>query len=247
MSSSQNEHAGSVVVCLPTYNESRNIERITAEIFAVLPRARILVIDDNSPDGTGQIADSMAEKNAAVSVLHRKGKEGLGKAYIDGFRHAMENLSAEYIVQMDADNSHPANRLPVMIGKMAKTDLVLGSRYVPGGGVQNWPLHRLMISRFGSWYARMWLGLPCSDLTGGFKVWRAELLEKVIAQPIDAGGYVFQVNTTLIASRLGARIEEVPIIFTDRCEGSSKMSMSIALEAAWRVPMMRFAYKDLHP
>jgi dolichol-phosphate mannosyltransferase len=229
-----------IVICLPTYNEAANLPQITEAILRIIPSAVILVIDDNSPDGTGAVAEKMRLENPQISVLHRVRKEGLGRAYLEGFRTVLKNMpEVERIVQMDADFSHPPERLPEMIRRSESADLVIGSRYVKGGGTENWSLFRQLISRFGSLYARLWLGLPVRDLTGGFKVWRRDLLEKILSCPIGSGGYGFQAETTFFAFRSGARIAEVPILFTDRNVGKSKMTAGIAWEAFWRLPLIR--------
>lgn len=227
------------MICLPTYNEARNLPRITEAIFRALPETSILVIDDNSPDGSGAIADQMARENPQVSVLHRSRKEGLGRAYAEGFRTVLSHSDAEIIVQMDADFSHPPDRLPDMIQAASEADLVIGSRYATGGMTQNWGVCRRLISRFGSLYARLWLSLLVRDVTGGFKAWRRELLEHILNCPISSGGYGFQAETTFFAFRAGAHIVELPILFIDRNVGKSKMTAAIAFEAFWRLPLMR--------
>ena len=236
---SDNFSAKEIVICLPTYNESENLRQTAAAILTAVPRVSILIIDDNSPDGTGCIADQMACEDPRISVLHRARKQGLGRAYLDGFRTVLKQPHVRLIGQMDADLSHPPDRLPAMIHAAEFSDLVIGSRYVPGGGTRNWNFYRKFISRFGSLYARAWLGMPVRDLTGGFKIWRRSLLETVLEHPVNAGGYVFQVETSFLAFRLGARITELPILFTDRNVGKSKMTADIALEAFWRLPAMR--------
>lgn len=227
-----------VVVCLPTYNERENLPPMVAAIRRTLPDAVVLVIDDTSPDGTGRLADELAVCDSKIVVLHRAGKEGLGPAYLDGFRLALKEFQPEIIIQMDADFSHPVESLAAMLAAVETYDLVLGTRYIPGGGTRNWSLLRRLISRFGSLYARFWLQLPFRDLTSGFKVWRSSLVAGVLGYPISAGGYVFQVETTCLAVRLGARVVEVPFVFPDRVAGASKMSWGIALEACWRLPWL---------
>jgi len=227
------------VVCLPTYNEAENIRQSVSSILRFLPEAAILIIDDHSPDGTGHIADDLARREHRISVLHRPQKQGLGKAYLEGFEFALHQMNATYIVQMDADLSHPTDVLPRMIEEMNCADLVIGSRYISGGGTKNWNAPRRMISRFGAGYARAWLGMPVHDPTGGYKVWDRNLLKNVLDYPIDSDGYVFQVEATYIAFWLGARIVEIPIWFTDRNVGQSKMSTNIAFEAFWRIPAIR--------
>jgi len=228
-----------VWVILPTYDEAENIERLVPAVAEQLPPDhRILVVDDNSPDGTGEIADRLAAERGDVSVLHRTRKEGLGPAYIAGFRHAMAE-GAELLIEMDSDFSHDPAHLPALIAAAGDADLVIGSRYVPGGGVTEWGPVRRLISRGGSAYSRIALGLRIRDLTGGFKVIRREVLEAIELDTIEARGYAFQVETTYRAIRAGFRVVEVPIVFRDRRVGSSKMSRAIVAEAIWRVPAMR--------
>jgi dolichol-phosphate mannosyltransferase len=229
-----------VWVILPTYNEAENIARITAAILEQLPESgRVLVVDDNSPDGTGEIADRLAAENERLDVLHRAVKEGLGPAYLAGFRIALD-AGAERIVEMDADFSHDPAYLPRLIAATERADLAIGSRYVPGGGVTEWGPLRRFISKGGSAYARMALGLPIRDLTGGFKCFRRIVLETIDLDTIQTRGYAFQVETTHRAIRAGFRVVEVPIVFKDRADGRSKMSKAIVAEAVWRVPAMRF-------
>jgi dolichol-phosphate mannosyltransferase len=229
-----------VWVILPTYNEAENLERIVAAVLEQLPASgRVLVVDDNSPDGTGEIADRLADSDDSVSVLHRAHKEGLGPAYLAGFHVALDG-GAQRIIEMDADFSHDPAYLPRLIGAAEHFDLVIGSRYVPGGGVTDWGPMRRFISRGGSGYARIALGLPIHDLTGGFKCYRREVLEAINLDTIEARGYAFQVETTYRAIKAGFRVVEIPIVFRDRTDGTSKMSRSIVAEAMWRVPVMRF-------
>ena len=229
-----------VWVILPTYNEAENLERIVAAVLEQLPESRrVLIVDDNSPDGTGEIADRLAASTGGISVLHRNRKEGLGPAYLAGFRIALDG-GAERIIEMDADFSHDPAYLPKLIGAADHFDLVIGSRYVPGGGVADWGPVRRFVSRGGSAYARLALGLPIRDLTGGFKCFRREVLEAINLDAIEARGYAFQVETTYRAIRAGFRVVEIPIVFRDRADGTSKMSRSIVAEAMWRVPAMRF-------
>jgi dolichol-phosphate mannosyltransferase len=227
-------------VILPTYNEAENLERIVGAVLEQLPNSgRVLVVDDNSPDCTGEIADRLAASNEAISVLHRTRKEGLGPAYLAAFHVALDG-GAQRIVEMDADFSHDPSYLPRLIEAADHFDLVIGSRYVPGGGVTDWGPMRRFISRGGSSYARIALGLPVRDLTGGFKCFRREVLEAINLDTIEARGYAFQVETTYRAIRAGFRVVEIPIVFRDRADGTSKMSRSIVAEAMWRVPAMRF-------
>jgi dolichol-phosphate mannosyltransferase len=227
-------------VILPTYDEAENLERIVGAVLEHLsPSGTVLVVDDNSPDGTGEIADRLAGSDGSVRVLHRARKEGLGPAYLAGFHLALD-AGAERIIEMDADFSHDPAYLPRLIGAAENADLVIGSRYVPGGGVTEWGQMRRFISRGGSAYARMVLDLPIRDLTGGFKCFRREVLEAIDLDTIEARGYAFQVETTYRAIRAGFRVVEIPIVFKDRRDGTSKMRGAIVAEAIWRVPAMRF-------
>jgi dolichol-phosphate mannosyltransferase len=228
-----------VTVCLPTYNESENLERMLRALHEVLPPdAGVLVIDDASPDGTGELADRLAGEIANVSVLHRERKDGLGPAYVAGFRKALAD-GAELVLEMDCDFSHDPKDVPRMLAAAEEADVVLGSRYVEGGGVRNWGLARKVISIGGSKYARILLGTRVHDLTGGFKCYRRAVLEAIPLERISSAGYVFQIETTYRAQRAGFRIVEVPITFADRELGVSKMSKAIVLEAVWRVPLLR--------
>ncbi len=230
-----------LVVCLPTYNERENLEAMVSALGRVLPEGgRILVIDDNSPDGTGAIADRLAAEREDVDVLHRPRKEGLGPAYLDGFRRALD-LGADLVFEMDCDFSHDPADVPRLAAAAADADLVLGSRYVPGGGTRNWGLFRRVISRGGSLYAQILLGLRVRDLTGGFKCYRRAVLEGIDLDAIRSKGYAFQIETTYRALRKDFRVVEVPIVFADREVGGSKMSRSIVLEAIWKVPALRLA------
>jgi dolichol-phosphate mannosyltransferase len=229
-----------VWVILPTYNEAENLERIVGAVLEHLPASRrVLIVDDNSPDGTGEIADRLAEGNESIAVLHRRRKEGLGPAYLAGFRVALDG-GAERVIEMDADFSHDPSYLPRLIEATERADLAIGSRYVPGGGITDWGPTRRLISRGGSAYARAALGLPIKDLTGGFKCFRRIVLETIDLDTIEARGYAFQVETTYRAIKAGFRVVEVPITFKDRTDGTSKMSKAIVAEAMWRVPAMRF-------
>jgi dolichol-phosphate mannosyltransferase len=231
--------AGTWVV-LPTYNEAENLGPIAAAILESLPRATLLVVDDRSPDGTGRIADELAAVDARIRVRHRPGKQGLGRAYLDGFGVALRG-GASVVVQMDADWSHDPTVLPDLIRPVVdgRSDLVIGSRYVAGGGVVDWGVARRVISRGGSLFARVVLGLRPHDLTGGFKAWRASTLAAIPFEGIHAGGYVFQIEMTFRASRRGARIAEAPITFRDRRVGQSKMSRRIVIEALTVVVQLR--------
>jgi dolichol-phosphate mannosyltransferase len=229
---------------LPTYDEAENIEAIVTAALAVLREAapdahRILVVDDGSPDGTGEIADRLAAEHDAVKVLHRTTREGLGPAYLAGFAHALGG-GATHVMEMDADFSHDPGDLARLLAAVAEADLVLGSRYVPGGGVTDWGLVRRLVSRGGSWYAQRVLGLRVHDLTGGFKCFRREVLEAIDLPTVRSRGYAFQVELTYRAVRAGFRVVELPIVFRDRRFGRSKMSWKIAGEAALLVPRLRF-------
>ena len=232
-----------VWLVIPTYNEADNLERIVAAARAQLETAvsgvfRILVVDDNSPDGTGAIADRLAGADASVEVLHRPGKSGLGQAYLAGFAHAMAN-GAELLIEMDADFSHDPAHLPALLEASRTADLVLGSRYVPGGGVSDWGFVRQLISRGGGLYARRVLGVSVRDLTGGFKCIHRSVLEAIDLPSVRAEGYVFQIEVTYRAILAGFTVREVPIVFADRAVGQSKMSARIALEAILRVPELK--------
>jgi dolichol-phosphate mannosyltransferase len=227
---------------LPTYNEAENVEGVVHSALEHLARAdiahTILVVDDSSPDGTGQIADRLAEEIAEVRVLHRPGKQGLGPAYLHGFCIALEN-EADLIMEMDADFSHDPADLPRLIAAAGAADLVLGSRYVPGGGVANWGLIRRALSWGGCAYARVLLGVPIRDLTGGFKCFHRRVLEALDLDQVHADGYGFQIELTYRAVRAGFTVAEVPILFRERRVGQSKMTPRIALEAVWKVPALR--------
>jgi dolichol-phosphate mannosyltransferase len=235
---SQTEAQGSAWLVLPTYEEAGNIERIIRRALETMPEgSRVLVVDDNSPDGTGGIAEELAAE-LPVEVLHRAGKEGLASAYIAGFRHALKR-GAGLVLQMDSDFSHDPADLRRLIEASGRADLVLGSRYVAGGGVRDWSLVRQAISRGGSAYARTVLGIEVKDLTGGFKCFHREVLEAIDLGAISSQGYAFQVEMTYRALQKGFRVLEIPIVFRDRQVGQSKMSRAIVLEAAWRVPLLR--------
>jgi dolichol-phosphate mannosyltransferase len=227
-------------VILPTYNEAENVRGISAAILEALPGSTLLVVDDSSPDGTGLIADELAALNPRIRVHHRPAKQGLGRAYLDGFGVAIDG-GAETVIQMDADWSHDPAVLPSLIEPVVRgrADLVIGSRYTPGGGVVDWGLGRRMISRGGSLFAKSVLRLRPNDLTGGFKAWRRTTLEAIPFDGVHAGGYVFQIEMTFRASRAGARIAEVPITFRDRRVGQSKMSRRIVVEALVVVVTLR--------
>lgn len=228
------------VLCLPTYNERENLEPMIAALGAALDTSqdRVLVIDDSSPDGTGEIADQLAAEHSWVSVLHRATKEGIGPAYVAGFRQALAE-GAEFVLEMDCDFSHDPTDVPRLIAAAEGADLVLGSRYTPGGGTANWGLVRRFVSRGGCLYAQVILGMRVRDLTGGFKCFRRQTLEAIDLDALSAHGYAFQIETTYRAKRAGFRIREVPITFVERRAGASKMTGSIVAEAMWRVPLLR--------
>ncbi len=232
---------GPAWLVLPTFNEAENIEPFVEAVLAKLPSAsQVLIVDDSSPDGTGEIADRLAAAHENVRVLHRPRKEGLGPAYIAGFRVALEE-GAGLVLEMDSDFSHEPAYLPRLLAAAERADLVIGSRYVPGGGVGDWGTVRRAISRGGSTYARLVLGVGVRDLTGGFKCFRREVLEAIDLDAVRSRGYAFQVELTYRALQRGFRVVEVPIVFRDRRVGASKMSRSIVLEAIVQVPLLRSA------
>jgi dolichol-phosphate mannosyltransferase len=228
------------VVCIPTYNERENLEPMVRALLDVLGEDdRVLVVDDSSPDGTGEIADRLAAETPRVEVLHRGRKEGIGRAYLAAFPHALDS-GAQYVLEMDCDFSHDPAVVPQLIAACeAGADLALGSRYVPGGGTVNWSPLRKAISRGGSVYARVLLGVAVRDLTGGFKCFRREVLEAIPFDDVRTDGYAFQIEMTYRALRKGFRVVEVPITFADRQVGGSKMSRAIVAEAVWKVPLLR--------
>jgi dolichol-phosphate mannosyltransferase len=233
-------HAGPAWLVLPTYNEAENVEPLVEAARAKLPpSAQVLIVDDSSPDGTGSIADRLAARHENVEALHRPHKEGLGPAYIAGFRRAIER-GAGFVLEMDSDFSHDPAYLPRLLEAAKRADVVLGSRYVPGGGVSDWGPVRRAVSRGGSSYARRVLGVEVRDLTGGFKCFRREVLEAIDLDEISTRGYAFQVEVTYRAIRLGFKVVEVPIVFRERRVGTSKMDLSIVAEAVWRLPLLRF-------
>jgi dolichol-phosphate mannosyltransferase len=228
------------VVCLPTYNERENLERMVRALEG--KGVAVLVVDDSSPDGTGEIADRLAAELDYVSVLHRPKKEGIGRAYVAAFQHLLRDGDAELILEMDCDFSHDPDDVPRLIAAVeGGADLALGSRYVPGGGTRNWGVLRRIVSWGGSFYARVILGLDVRDLTGGFKCFRRRVLETLDLDAIESKGYAFQIETTYRTIRRGFTVVEVPIVFADRIEGTSKMSRAIFLEAVARVPALRLA------
>lgn len=223
-----------VLVVVPTYNERENLPRIVARLRVAVPTAHVLVADDASPDGTGQVADGLAVDDDHVHVLHRAGKEGLGAAYLDAFRWGLAR-GYDVLVEMDADGSHPPEQLPDLLERVAAgADVALGSRWVPGGSVVNWPLHREVLSRGGNTYTRLILGIPLRDATGGFRAFRRSALESLRLEDVASQGYCFQVDLAWRAVRAGLRVEEVPITFVERESGTSKMHRGIVTEALWR-------------
>ncbi|MFN8126307.1 MAG: polyprenol monophosphomannose synthase [Candidatus Nanopelagicales bacterium] len=225
---------GRIVVIIPTYNERENIERITARVRAATPAAHILIADDNSPDGTGALADRLVAADDHIHVMHRLGKEGLGAAYLAGFQWALEN-GYDVIVEMDADGSHRPEELPRLLDALRTADLVLGSRYVPGGEVVNWPKSREFLSRGGNIYTRVALKVPLADITGGYRAFRATTLRRLQLHSVGSAGYIFQVDLAFRAVQAGLRVVEVPITFEERELGTSKMDNRIVREALWRV------------
>jgi dolichol-phosphate mannosyltransferase len=225
---------GRVLVIVPTYNEAENVRQIVARVRDAVPEAEILIADDNSPDGTGAIADGLAEADPAVRVLHRSGKQGLGAAYLAGFRWADEQ-GIDVVVEMDADGSHAPEELPRLLNALRDADMVLGSRWVPGGKVVNWPPSRHAISRTGNVYTRLALGIPLGDATGGYRAYRLPVLERLDLDKVASQGYCFQIDLARRAWKAGYRIVEVPITFRERERGQSKMSSRIVREALWRV------------
>ncbi len=231
-----------VWLILPTYDEAENLEALVEAALEQLASTglahTILVVDDNSPDGTGVIADRLSSQHASVEVLHRPAKEGLGRAYLAGFDRAL-SAGADLVMQMDSDFSHDPADIPRLIAAAGAADVVLGSRYVPGGGVTNWALRRRILSRGGCAYARLILGVPVRDLTGGFKCWNRRALEDLDLEGVDTHGYGFQIEMSYRATKAGFTIAEVPILFRERREGQSKMDTRITLEAVWKVPALR--------
>ena len=239
----------SICVIIPTYNEIDNLPLLVDRLRALpLPDLSILVIDDNSPDGTGALADELAHKyQSQVSVMHRSGKLGLGTAYISGFQRLL-GTDNQFIAQMDADFSHEPEKLVEFVEAIKICDIVLGSRYIPGGSLDhNWPLWRKQLSSFGNTYARTILNLPIRDITGGFRVWRREVLASMPLEMVKSNGYVFQIETAYLAHRLGFTFKEVPIYFAERTHGQSKMNLSIQVEAALRVWGLLSRYRDIKP
>ncbi len=228
------------IVVLPTYDEAENLPLIVPEILAQSEEVSVLVVDDDSPDGTGKLADELAADDPRVQVLHRSRKQGLGAAYRAGIARALE-LGAEVVIQMDADFSHPPDQIPTLLREIEQHDVVLGSRYLDGITVVNWPIERILISYFGNQYARLATGLPISDMTGGFRCVRREMLERMGFERIRADGYAFQIEMNFRFVHAGARIKEIPFFFLDRTRGESKLSLQIGVEALWIVWWLRLA------
>ncbi|OGY51727.1 MAG: dolichyl-phosphate beta-D-mannosyltransferase [Candidatus Buchananbacteria bacterium RIFCSPHIGHO2_02_FULL_56_16] len=225
---------------IPTYNEKENITKLLPKIFSLpLEGLHVLIVDDRSPDGTGEAAEQLRTTYPNLTVIHRPQKAGLGTAYVAGFKAALA-CGAEFIFEMDADFSHDPAYIPQLLEAANHADLVIGSRYVPGGGVSNWNWPRRLISRFGNGYARIVLGLPYRDLTGGFKCYRRAVLEKIDLDRLSSVGYNFQIETTYKAHRLGVRVIEVPIVFVERAEGTSKFDFKIMIESFWKVILLKF-------
>lgn len=228
------EDLGPILVIIPTYNEVENLPRIAARVRASVPEAHILVADDNSPDGTAKVADELAATDDHIHVMHRLGKEGLGAAYLAGFTWALDN-GFEVVVEMDADGSHQPEQLPDLLDALRDADLVLGSRWVPGGSVVNWPKSREVLSKGGNWYTRKALRIPLMDATGGYRAFRASTLRALDLDGVGSAGYIFQVDLAYRALDRGLRVREVPIEFVEREIGDSKMNRKIVSEALWRV------------
>jgi dolichol-phosphate mannosyltransferase len=228
------------IIVIPTYNEKNNLAKLAEQIFSLgIGNLSLIIVDDNSPDGTGAIADSLAASRPEIAVIHRPGKGGLGSAYVAGFKAAL-SFGADFIMEMDADLSHDFRYIPIFLSEMKNAGLVLGSRYIAGGGVKNWGLIRRLVSSLGNIYARLVLGVSIRDLTGGFKCYRREVLEKINLGGLDSQGYVFQIETTYAAFKKGLVIKEIPIVFTERESGRSKFNFKIFFEALFRVFLLRF-------
>jgi dolichol-phosphate mannosyltransferase len=232
-----NENKKALII-FPTYNEKENIEKIINAVLPLDERINVLVVDDNSPDGTGEIVDKLSSENQRINVLHRQNKEGLGRAYIAGFKWGLEK-NFDYIFEMDADFSHDPKYVPDFLDNIEKYDLVLGSRYISGVNVINWPIGRLLLSYYANVYTRIVTGLPLRDATGGFKCFRREVLETIELDAVRSNGYIFQIEMSMRAWKKGFKIKEIPIVFADRVMGQSKMSKKIVREAIWKVWYLR--------
>jgi dolichol-phosphate mannosyltransferase len=230
------------LVIIPTIDERENLEKLLPIVLDVDERIGVLIVDDNSSDGTGELADKFARETGRVLVLHRPSRMGFGSAYKDGFRYALKNTDAKYIFEMDADFSHDPKYLPDFLEAIKDADLVVGSRYLNGISIVNWPLNRLIISKVGNWYARIITGLPFTDLTAGFKCFRRELLEQIDLDSIHSEGYSFQIEMNYMVWKNGYRLKEIPIVFVDRTIGESKITYGIVREAVWRVWALKFKY-----
>lgn len=234
-------------IVVPTYNEKENLPKLVEELFALpLTDLHVLIVDDHSPDGSGQLAEELKKSYPEkLDVLHRSGKLGLGTAYVQGFQKAMQQ-GAAVVGQMDADFSHPISKIPELLKALEEVDVAIGSRYIPGGSLDEaWPFWRKGLSKFGNFYARTILALPLKDVTGGFRFWKADALQRLPLERVRSNGYIFQVEMAFLAHRMGLMFKEVPIHFADRRWGTSKMSFRIQLEAAYRVWLLRGMYKDL--
>lgn len=231
---------GRCIVVIPTYNESENLPLLLPKVLAQDPRVEVLVVDDDSPDGTGKLADALAQDEPRIHVLHRAEKQGLGPAYREGMLRALE-LGADTVVQMDADFSHPPETLGTMLAEIERHDVVMGSRYLNGITVVNWPIERILLSYFGNWYVRRVTGMPITDTTGGFRCIRRAALERVGLERIRANGYAFQVELNYRLIHSGADVEEIPFFFLDRTRGASKLTVRIGLEALWMAWWLRIA------
>ena len=229
------------IVVLPTYNEAENLPLIVPLILQEDPRLEILVVDDNSPDGTGKIADQLAAGEERIHVMHRSHKEGLGRAYLAGFQRALE-LGADLIIQMDADFSHPVATLSLMLKEIEEYDVVVGSRYINGISVVNWSIERILLSYFGNWYVRKVTGLKIADATGGLRCIRRSMLERIDLDRIQSNGYSFQIELNYRLYKRGARVKEVPFLFVDRTRGNSKLTLMVGVECLWRSPWLRLTH-----
>ncbi|MET0915185.1 MAG: polyprenol monophosphomannose synthase [Jiangellaceae bacterium] len=234
--------SGRLLVVMPTYNEAATVRKVVERVRAAVPAADVLIVDDSSPDGTGEIADSLAQLDSHVQTLHRARKEGLGKAYVAGFRWGLER-DFDTLVEMDADGSHQPEELPNLLAALRDADVVLGSRYVAGGRVVDWPWRRELLSRGGNTYSRIALGVPLRDTTGGYRAYRASALRRLELATVASAGYCFQVDLAWRAVRSGLRVAEVPITFVERTEGASKMTGAIVREALWQVTRWGIAYR----
>ncbi|RJP17434.1 MAG: polyprenol monophosphomannose synthase [Candidatus Abyssobacteria bacterium SURF_5] len=235
-------NSNKALVVIPTLNERENIEKLLPAVLEMGEEYHILIVDDKSSDGTGELADQFALETGRVHVLHRPARMGLGSAYIDGFKYALKSTDAQYVFEMDADFSHDPKYLPDFLEVIREADLVVGSRYLKGISIVNWPLNRLIISKIGNWYARTITGLPLTDVTAGYKCFRRSLLEQIDLDSFHSNGYSFQIEMSYKAWKKGFRVKEVPIVFVDRTIGESKITYGIVWEAIWRVWALKFKY-----